>query len=118
MSYTLLLDYFGSRPSETSIFAVGRQQDLQKPNMGMDGCSRNANDIRQGCGWLRPSGHCTTRRETASPWQQNVACLFLGQFAALNTIAIVGELHLSFMVESSLAMCLLLINEARTKMKD
>ena len=34
LSYTLLLDYFGSCPSETSIFAVGRQQDLQKPNMG------------------------------------------------------------------------------------
>ena len=49
--------------------------------------------------------------ETDGACLKDVACLFLGQFAALNAIAVVGELHLSLMVESSLAMRLLLINE-------
>ena len=42
---------------------------------------------------------------------KDVAGLLLSQLATFNSIRVVGELHLCLMIESSLTMCLLLINE-------
>ena len=46
---------------------------------------------------------------------KDVSCLLFGLLAAFNSVGVVGELHLGLMVESSLAMCLLFINEERSE---
>ena len=46
---------------------------------------------------------------------KDIAGLLLSQLATFYSIRVVGELHLGLMVDSSLAMCLLFINEKRSE---
>ena len=53
--------------------------------------------------------------ETYGACFKDIASLFLGEFAALNAIRVVSQLHLGLMIKSALKVCLLLVDEKCSK---